>query len=144
MNKTLPMLLVATGVFLAGCETVGRITSARLSDEKIDTAFKLGNPDNDGTFDRTEATRFGIAPDIFAKANPDNDGTLDKKEFATAIRLQFEKANPDNDSTLDEKEAAAAGVRSSTVFRQANPDNDGTLDIAEYLDALTIQARSNR
>ena len=145
MNKTLPVAIVLAGAFAAGCSTVERYTGGmRLTDERIDAAFKVGNPDNDGTFDMAEATRFGIESDIFRQANPDNDGTLDKKEFEKAIRLQFQKANPDNDGTLDEKEATAAGVKSSTVFRQANPDNDGTLDMGEYLDALTIQARGSR
>ncbi|MBA3595952.1 MAG: EF-hand domain-containing protein [Methylibium sp.] len=113
----------------------------KLTAAQIDAAFKVANPDNDGTVDMKEATKFGITKKAFEAANPDKDGTLDKKEFAAAIAHQFKQANPDNDGTLDPKEAKAAGIKSQKVFEAANPDKDGTLDIAEYLVALTNQAK---
>lgn len=112
-----------------------------LTDAQIDAAFKTANPDNDGTVDMKEARKFGITEEAFKAANPDKDGTLDKKEFAAAVSYQFKQANPDNDGTLDPKEAKKAGIKSQKVFETANPDKDGTLDLAEYLVALTQQAK---
>jgi len=57
------------------------------------------------------------------------------------VQYQFDSANPDNDGTLDRKEAGKAGIKSKSTFDAANPDNDGTLDLAEYLRALTLNAR---
>lgn len=141
MRSALPLITLCAAGILTACGAIERLTGARISDQQVDAAFKVGNPDNDGTFDMTEASRFGITREAFTAANPDNDGTLDKKEFVAAIRYQFEKANPDKDGTLDEKEAADAGIKSRSAFLKANPDNDGTLDLSEYLDALTIQAQ---
>ena len=88
-----------------------------------------------------EARRFGITTKAFHKANPDKDGSLDKAEFGAAITAQFETANPDKDGTLDWREAQKAGIKNKKVFSTANPDNDGTLDVAEFLAALSAQAR---
>ena len=111
------------------------------TEAQIDAAFKKADPDGNGTLSWAEARRFGITRAAFEKANPDKDGSLDKKEFLAAVKIRFEQANPDNDGTLDRKEAARAGIKSRKVFEAANPDNDGTLDLAEYLDALTLQAK---
>lgn len=95
----------------------------------------------DGTVSLAEAKRFGITSKAFHQANADKDGSLDTKEFADAIAIQFAAANADNDGTLDWKEAQKAGVRSKKAFEEADSDKDGTLDIAEYLVALTAQAK---
>lgn len=138
MKKTFALLVLsAAGTAALAADATGM----KLTDAQVDAAFQVANPDNDGTVDMKEASKFGITKEAFEAANPDKDGTLDKKEFADAIARQFKKANPDNDGTLDPKEAKAAGIKSQKVFEQANPDKDGTLDIAEYLVALTVQAK---
>lgn len=111
------------------------------TDEQVAPAFDKADKDKNGTVSLAEAKAFGLAEKHFLKANPDKDGSLDKKEFAVAIGLQFSAANPDKDGTLDPKEARKAGVKSKKTFEEANPDKDGTLDIAEYIAALTAQAK---
>lgn len=112
-----------------------------LTDAQIDPAFAKADKDKNGTLSLVEARRFGISAKAFHKANPDKDGSLDKAEFGAAITARFEAANPDKDGTLDWREAQKAGIKSKKVFSAANPDKDGTLDLAEYLAALTAQAR---
>jgi Ca2+-binding EF-hand superfamily protein len=124
--------LASFGALAAGAEP---------SDADIDAAFKKADPDNDGTVSWSEAKKFGLTREAFEHANPDKDGTLDRKEFLAAVTWQFNKANPDNDGTLDRKEASKAGIKRKSGFDAANPDNDGTLDLAEYLRALTLQAK---
>ena len=113
----------------------------QLTDAQINPAFAKADSDKNGTVSLVEAGKFGISTAAFLKANPDKDGSLDKKEFAAAIIAQFVSKNPDNDGTLDPKEAKKAGVKSKKAFEAANPDKDGTLDLAEYLTALTNQAK---
>jgi hypothetical protein len=112
-----------------------------LDDAQIDAAMQKADPDKDGTVSLTEAMKFGLTKKTFLAANPDKDKTLDKKEFAAAIALQFAAANPDKDGSLDWKEAHKAGIKSKKVFDAANPDKDSSLDLAEYLAALTAQAK---
>jgi hypothetical protein len=115
--------------------------AAALTDSLIDAAMKKADPDKDGTVSLDEALKFGLTKEAFEKANPDKDGTLDRKEFAKAVELQFETANPDKDGTLDWKEAQKAGIKDQKTFDAANPDKDGHLDLAEFLAALTLQAK---
>lgn len=135
------MRTLAAMLMLAGLgATVGAV-AAEPTPEQVDAAFAKANPDNDGTVDLAEALKFGITKEAFEAANTDKDGSLDKTEFLAAVKYQFEKANPDKDGTLDHKEAKKAGVKGSKTFNAANPDKDGTLDLAEYLAALTAQAK---
>jgi Ca2+-binding EF-hand superfamily protein len=108
---------------------------------QINTAFSKADTNKDGTVSRAEAMKFGITAQAFEKANPGKDGTLNKTEFVSAVRYQFEHANPDKDGTLSRKEAGTAGVKSNKTVTGANTDKDGTLDFAEYLHALTMQAK---
>ncbi|MBL8303456.1 MAG: hypothetical protein JNM26_11855 [Ideonella sp.] len=112
-----------------------------LTDAQIDPAFAKADRNKNGTVSLAEARRFGLTGKAFRLANPDKDGSLDKAEFAAAVTAQFTAANPDNDGTLDWREAQKAGIKSKKVFSAANPDNDGTLDLAEFLAALSAQAR---
>ena len=114
---------------------------ATLTDALVDPAFAKADRNKNGTVSLAEARRFGITTKAFHKANPDKDGSLDKAEFGAAITAQFETANPDKDGTLDWREAQKAGIKNKKVFSTANPDNDGTLDVAEFLAALSAQAR---
>ena len=136
---------LTSGLLIASFSLLPFATSAAgLTDAQVEKAFEVANPDKDGTVDMNEAAKFGISDKHFKAANPDNDGTLDKKEFAAALTAQFKAADPDNDGTLDEKEAMAAGLKHKTAFKDANPDNDGTLDMAEYVDALAMQAKGSK
>lgn len=112
-----------------------------LTDAIVDPAFAQADKNKNGTLSPAEARKFGITSKAFRAANPDRDGTLDKAEFVAAIIAQFEAANPDKDGTLDWREAQKAGVKNKKQFAAANPDNDGTLDLAEYLAALSAQAK---
>jgi len=132
-------LITAGAMALMSLATFG--AGAQPTQDAIAAAFKKADPDNDGTVSRAEARKFGITREAFEHANPDKDGTLDIKEFLAAITYQFNKANPDKDKTLDRKEAAEAGIKSKKTFDAANPDNDGSLDLAEYLQALTLNAK---
>jgi EF hand len=114
---------------------------ATLSDALVDPVFAQADKDKNGTLSLAEARKFGLTTKAFHKANPDKDGSLDKAEFIAAITARFEAANPDKDGTLDWREAQKAGIKSKKVFAAANPDKDGTLDIAEYLAALSAQAK---
>lgn len=133
MKRTLTLLALIVGASFA--------TAAAPTDAQIDAAMKKADPDNDGTLDLKEALKFGISKKVFEAANPDKDGTLDRKEMVAAVTVMFETANPDKDGTLDWKEARKAGIKSKKTFDAANPDKDGTLDLAEYLVALTLQAK---
>lgn len=133
MKRTLTLLALALATTAS--------LAATPSEAQIDAAMKKADPDNDGTLDLKEALRFGIPKKIFEASNPDKDGTLDRKEFLAAVTALFEASNPDKDGTLDWKEARKAGIRSKKTFDAANPDKDGTLDLAEFLVALTAQAR---
>ena len=120
---------------------LGAAVAASLGDTHIAAALKKADPDADGTVSMDEAMKFGMSKDIFAKANPDNDGTLDKKEFAAAVKMQFESADPDKDGTLDWNEAQKAGIKDKSAFDAANTDKDATLDLVEFLAAATAQAK---
>jgi Ca2+-binding EF-hand superfamily protein len=111
------------------------------TDAQVNAAFSKADTDRDGTVSQAEAMKFGVTADALAKADSDKDGTLDETEFLVAMQYQFEKADPDKDGTLNRKEAVNAGVKTNKIFHGANSDNDGTLDLAEYVEALTMQAK---
>ena len=135
------MKALVTAVAMAMISMTAPAAGGQPTEADLAAAFKKADPDNDGTVSWAEARTFGIARQAFEHANPDKDGTLDRKEFLAAVQYQFDSANPDNDGTLDRKEAGKAGIKSKSTFDAANPDNDGTLDLAEYLRALTLNAR---
>jgi Ca2+-binding EF-hand superfamily protein len=132
-------LLVFASLAIAGIAV--HAAAGQLTDAQIDPAFAKADVNRNGTLSPAEAESFGISSKAFHQANADKDGSLDQKEFAAAIGIQFAAANPDNDGTLNWKEARKAGVKSKKVFQQADSDKDGTLDMAEYLGALTAQAK---
>ena len=135
------MKSIITLLALAASSTLTMAADMQLTDAVVDTAFAKVDTDRDGTVSLAEAKKFGISSKLFHKANLDKDGTLDKKEFSSALQAKHANANADNDGTLAWPEAKKAGVRSKKVFEAADSDNDGTLDIAEYLAALTSQAK---
>jgi hypothetical protein len=130
-------LIAAIGFFL--CAAVG--AKAQLTDAQIDAAFAKADTDKSGTVGLSEARKFNITVDMFRKADVSKHAALDRKGFADAIRYQFAWANGNHGDTLDWKEASKAGVKSKKIFDAVDSDHDGTLDLAEYVVALTLQAK---
>lgn len=113
----------------------------RITDAQVDAAMARADLDGNGEVGLSEARKFGITMDTFRKANTDRDGSLARPQFAAALREQFVSTKPEDGRTLDWPKASRAGVRSKRIFDAADPDRDGKLDIAEYLSAMTAQAK---
>ena len=67
----------------------------------------------------------------FKVIDPDNDGTLDLKEAKDAASKLFDKRETDKDGTLTAKELQ--GRLSKKDLAAGDPDKDGTLTKDEYL-----------
>jgi len=109
--------------------------------EKLETAFKKADKDNDGTLDKEEAKAMPRVAKNFDAIDADKDGTVSLDELKASMKAMkkgmhekgkaaFEKADKDGDGTLD-KEEAKAMPRVAKNFDAIDADKDGTVSLDE-------------
>ncbi len=134
-------VLVTLAALFAAFSSIALAGQPAFSEAQVDAAMAKADADGNGVVGLSEARRFGITMDTFRKANPDRDGSLDRNEFAAALREQYAASQSQDGAPLDWRGASRAGIRSKKIFEAADPDGDRHLDLAEYLSAMTAQAK---
>ena len=135
--KRLPVLLLMVFPLATAIAADGQPTDAQ-----IDTAFAKADADKNGTGEPPGGGEEVRNQDEDVRESKSGQGRLTRQEGVRRRNwYQFTAADPDKDRTLDWKEAQKAGIENKKVFDASDPDRDGTLDLAEYLAALTAQAK---